>query len=401
MEAQTDNLIQEGAERPTDCMTSPSTKPEVTGTTSRCGTRGEGGVALIMVLGVLAVVGMMAAHVAIVSEVTAREAKVAADRSQLRYAAESAAARAFWLLAADLAEYPNDHTQVGLREVENQGTDEERWIMDGRNHRANAMGFDVQVAIQDANSGLDFSGNDARNNVEAALRPDDTIEADEQAGTIDEFLDILADYVDPDDYEHLHGKENELYEDEGLPGMPRNAPIQFRGEILWLEGFAEAVGGTEPGSRPVHANAQAIRLVPPTGFSFSGGTSRRGTRRRTTYRPKQSSGRPSFFGSPPQLIRQLAGLTDQELRAVLDARERWEQDGTPLTDTMDPELLSRLQSRFSFDESGVATIEVTATAADGAIRRALRVTRGCQPARNAYTDMKKKDAISCWERVVF
>lgn len=379
---------------------SPHIQPKPPPDAPSCATD-ERGVALIMVLGVLAAVGIMAAHVAIVSEVIAREAKVAADRGQLRYAAESAAARAFWLLAADLAQYPNDHNQVGLREVENQGTEEERWIMDGRSHEMSAMEFVVRVSIRDANSGLDFSGKNVRANLEAALRPDDTIEAGEQAETIDKFLDVLADYVDPDDYEHLHGKEYELYEEEGLPGMPRNGPIQFRGEILWLEGFTEAVTGAEPGGHAVHTNAQAIRIVPPTGFSFTGTGSRRSTRRRTTYRSSRRSGKPSFFGSPPQLIRQLAGLTEAELTSVLRARDRWEEDGIPLTDSLDPELLSVLQSRFSFDESGVATIEVTATAADGAIHRALRVTRGCRPARNAYTDMRKKNAIACWESVVY
>ena len=59
--------------------------------------RGQRGMALVMVMGVLAVTLLMVVHVMTVCELAGRDAYVNASRSELRYVAESALAHSFWI----------------------------------------------------------------------------------------------------------------------------------------------------------------------------------------------------------------------------------------------------------------------------------------------------------------
>jgi len=343
---------------------------------------------LILVLGVLAVVGVMAAHVALVSETTAREAAVAATRSELRYACESAIDRAFWLLLVDRAVYRN--RDLGRLPTERETAEEEVWMTDGRRHEFKVMDLTVHVAHCDADAGLDFSAPDAAQKLRTVLLS----EQEERQEQIDSFLDILSDYVDTDDLEHLNGKEQPDYAAEGLPDLPRNGVIQFREEVYWLEGVRETLSGADPLETPSKAaplDDRAVRLIPPKGFGFQQAS--RGRR-------SSASARPSFFSSPPSLIRQLANLTDSELTSVLEARGRWQTEGEPLEDNLDPGLVARLRGRFSFQESGVTTIVATAFSPTREIRRTVRVTRDCRASQNVFADAAR-ERFAYWEKIVF
>ena len=61
----------------------------------------ESGVALIMVLGVLAAAMLLIAHLMTVSEILSKEAMVTVRKSELRYQAESAADITYWMYLTD------------------------------------------------------------------------------------------------------------------------------------------------------------------------------------------------------------------------------------------------------------------------------------------------------------
>jgi len=344
--------------------------------------RGERGVALLVVLGVAAVVGVMAAHLAVLSEVTAREAFVAAARDELKYAAESAAERALWLFLADRATYAN--RTLGQELIGREDPAAEVWMTDGKPHQLTVGNATVTVTLHDADSGLDFSGT-AADGLRDLLRSDDV----SQQIAVDRFLDVLADYVDADDQERLHGMERRDYEAEDYPDLPRNGPLQFREEAYWLKGLGDALTHVAGGTGSGVVKPTALRPIPPRGCSFSQSRAgRAGTGR---------AGLPSFFASHPTVLRLVGGLTDAELSLVLEARARWQATGEPLEQNLTPDILGRLRTRFSFLESGVAAVVASAATADGQVVRVLRLTRDCRPGGPAFADPEQK-RLSYWEK---
>ena len=162
--------------------------------------------ALVMVLGVIVVLELMALHLVVISEVTALEAKVVADRTQLKYAAESGVDRAYWMLLQNLSEPSVESSETSLSESDLD--DLSSWKTDARPHELEAMGFRVQVTLSDASAGLDVSGKNPRANLESLLI---TGEPDQEVESVQEFLDVLTDYVDARNGRSLHGKEQEDY----------------------------------------------------------------------------------------------------------------------------------------------------------------------------------------------
>gem|GEM_PF-650635 len=358
------------------------------GAEDRAARTGERGIALIMVLGVLAVAGVMVAHVAVVSQVTAREAWVTSLRGELKYAAESAADRAYWLYLADRAAFPN--RGLGRLDPARDTWDAESWMLDGSPHTIPWQEHSVEVRLYDADAGLDVAGT-APETLRTLLRADAEEDSDE-AAAVDVFVDVLTDYTDPNDFEQLHGKEQPAYAAEGLPDLPRNGPLQFRDEIYWLDQSATVLSAPQVAFAE-HATAQPfVRLVPPPGLSFTADSS---ARRRTS-----AVAKPSFFAAAPALLVQLARLTDIELEQVLAARQAWAGDGTPLGDSVDPDLLARLGAAFGLQESGVVTIVAVARTANADVRRGLCLTRDARPGQGAYADRERR-FFSCWDRVGF
>lgn len=341
--------------------------------------------ALILVVGVAAVVALMAGHIAVTSETLAREAHTAATRTRLRYVAESASERAFWLLLADRARFGN--RALGRSALDRGPDEQEAWMMDGRQHELTVDEFTVQVVIRDADTGLDVSGPNAAQALREALRSDDV----ERQQVVDRFLDVLADYIDADDAKRLYGKEVDDYRAEGHPDLPRNAPLQRREEVFWIDGLAAVLAQTGDLARVGQMDADTVRLIPPPGLQFP--AARRGPGGTT------ASGRPAFFSATPYLIRSVGRFTDDEMRQVLEARAEWQAEGRVLDESLAPELMARLRSLFSFDESGIATVVATARSADGQVVRTLRVTRDCRPGPSAFAD-PTRTLLCIWERVV-
>lgn len=352
------------------------------------------GIALIMVVGTLAVLGLLAVHIMTLSEISAREAKVAVWRARLVYAGESAADRAFWLLLADRRQYPTRTLGVATGERGPDASD--AYMTDGRAHDyalngktfqfepatgeggADGGGLQVSVRIFDAQAGLDLSGINPATALRQQLQGEDVQENDE----LDRFLDVLDDAIDADETKRLHGKERDDYTGEGFPDLPRNAPMQTRDEAFWLDGVAGVLARAQaPTGEPAGQtlNPDLIRVIPPAGI----------------FAPRQQL--PSFLATPPGLVRTLLKLTPDEYQAILDARQHWLTTGQPIADSLDDRLYQRLAQRFSFAESGIGTFVVTASIPGGEIRREWRCTRDCRNLRGGNTGTP---ALVYWDKFV-
>jgi len=318
------------------------------GARQRGASHGEGGMALILVVGAIAVIGVIAAHLAVLSEVTAMEAQVAATRQRLRYVAESAAEQALFLHLADRRAYANRSLgELALPRLE--ADDPQAWMADNSVHSMTFGDDTVQVRLRDADSGISVEGSNPSAQLRTILLNADADEDRQLA--VERFLDMLADYIDGDDNIRLHGKESSAYAADGFLTLPRNAPLQLREEALWLEAFAEVF--TDGGG-------ETLRLIPPKGMSFG------------------RAGKPAFFSADPTLLRNVGNFTADELAAIAEAKQKWFAEQIPLTDSLDPGIIGRLRALFNFNESGVTTVEAVAVDPSGKIRRGIRISRDCR-----------------------
>lgn len=327
------------------------------------------GMALVAVLGVLAVAGLMIAHLAVLGEVVQRESAVAAERMRLKYAAESAVGDALWFYVVDRRLFAN--RSLGQLDVARENSDWEPWMLDGRRHRG-GEDTTVTLALFDATGGIDLSGDSPGSELRDRLDPEET----DRNERIRAFLDLAADYADGNDLRREpYGKEREDYEAEGIFNFPRNGPLQFREEVYWLEGWRDALSGH-------------IQLIPPRNVQVGGRTPGRA----------RAAGRPPFFSSSPALIQNVLRLTDNELELVLEARRAWREERVLLSDSLDADLLGRINSSFSFAESGLATIEARAAAPRAGIHRQVRITLNADLRQNAAFADQNAQALALWER---
>ncbi len=313
----------------------------------------EAGSALIVVLTVLAVLTLMVAQLTANSEIAAREAQAAATRSSLRYSAESASERAFWMLLADRRQFRS--RAVGVMQPE-ELAEQPRWQADGAKHRLAYGDHEVAITLLDANSGIDVSGVNPGGRLLTFLLPD---AADlDQLETVRRFLDVLVDYIDDRERitSRLHGKTPADYAAEGWPDMPRMGALQMREELFWIDGIESALAILGDTARPDQLMA-SIRLIPPPGRAFP------------------ESGKPSFFSSNPLLVRQLSALSSEGLQELMVARDEWRESGGDFFSHLDPGLSGRLRENHSFVESSVVTIVAEASCPKGTIKRELRTTR--------------------------
>ena len=144
----------------------------------------------------------------------------------------------------------------------------------------------------------------------------------------------LGDYLDSDEDIREYGQEAADYEDQMKKPLPRNGAMQFREELLYIEGFSELFPLDKDG------RLSCIRLIPPENTSSLSGTA-------------------SLFSADREMIKLQCDLSEDELDTVMDALDRWKNDQELLSDTLDEELLTKLKSKFSTVESGAYTVEIS------------------------------------------
>ncbi len=301
--------------------------------------------ALVIVLSLLVLVGLLVASAASLSQLTQKTATTATDRIELGYVAEGVAARLQWLLMNDINK---NRTRMLGEASKNELDDVERFYADGTVHEITyAEGYTGRATIMDAACGVDISGKDGPNKLKQAWSP--SKEDLEEYNNFIDFIDCFTDYVDPDDFLGVSGKGHEKsdYLQDGLPNLPRNAPLQFREELLLVYGSEKYVKPDEFG------RLACVRIIPLEGMDIINAND-------------------SFMTADSATLKRKAGLDDAEVALVLKARELWIKEKIPLSDSLDAGLFQKVKSRLSFTESGIYTFKIEA--GDAYIKRTLFLT---------------------------
>ncbi|MCH2208256.1 MAG: hypothetical protein MK132_20625 [Lentisphaerales bacterium] len=306
------------------------------------------GIALITVLLSLALISVIVTSVSVAGNITYRIGLVNVKSTANKYVAESRMTRAVWNMAHELKIHNN--RKLGFKsELDTEEDGEERFFADSRPHVYETEDNVITVKYEDANKGFDFSGtiNSTKIRIIKAMikLP---FEADQEP--VDNFIDKLIDYTDRNDLFRDEGMERDQYMEEYGFDLPRNAPLEYAEEALWIPGIEDAIFAQkeyfETDTEGFEFNiSDYLRVVPYRGQSF----------------PKTS--KPNFFSSTDYQIMIYADLDEAELEEVREAKRLWYEESVNLQESM-PDLYSRLTRFFSFTESKVYRIQVQVSEID-------------------------------------
>ena len=291
---------------------------------------GESGAALISVLCLIFTAGILTGAALALSKAGSFNvtSHVKLQRSML--VAEGVGNRVQWLIAADRNLYA---TTEQLGETLYDEYDGDRYLADRVPHVIDYYGETVSFTISDARSGVDLSSADYASTLNslAANRTEET----EWTDALTMLKEQLTDYLDADgDTTGDDGMEEADYEQLHMNPLPRNAPMQFREELLYLPAF-RALFTTDRQGR-----LSDIRLIPPENTVSLTGT-------------------PSLLEASDDMLKSYCGLEDGEVTEARAAIEAWRNERTPLSDSLDSELLAKL-GKLSRQESGYYTVTVSA-----------------------------------------
>jgi len=289
--------------------------------------KNEKGSALIVVLALIALASVLAASSVATSRKSRHLTASIAQKTYSAYFSEGAAARIQWLILNDRNMFPE--RSLGGERLD---MEKERYNADGTIREMDYYGVAIKYRILDAASGIDISGsgNQARKNLET-LKPSD--DDQEKADRYRIFMNRFEDYIDANDLIRIDGMEFEEYRDIGIYPLPRNNQMEFKEEILLIPGSTEFFGADAGGK------LSGVRTIAPKGM------------------PK-IPGQTSFFNASKDMVMSYTGMESEDADLVLEAREEWFSTGRQLSDSLEPGKYTMLKSKFSFNESGVYSIEI-------------------------------------------
>jgi hypothetical protein len=304
--------------------------------------RNQRGSALIIVLGILLVISVLSASAVMLSQLSNHFSKIASDRGLAAYQAEGVAARIVWLLLADKRKNGNP-SLIGFKYEEQDG---ERYLADGTTKEVHAYEAKGEAEIHDLASGIDISGKTPATNLVRTSNPDQ-IELAVDAIDYEAFLDKVKDYVDNDDFVRDQGAERGEYLGLDLPNLPRNAPFQFREEIMLIPGcktFFKA---------DTHGQFSDFIPIPLKGM------------------PDIITDKKNFFSvGVGALLKD--GFSKDQVKAILEVRRKWRDDRSELVQLMDERIDSqsrqKLLKEYSFQASGFYKFVVRVKTEEGAAR---------------------------------
>ncbi|MBQ4480555.1 MAG: general secretion pathway protein GspK [Victivallales bacterium] len=325
---------------------------------------GERGMALLMVMGVLAACMLLISHIILVSQLVSRESYMVSRKGLLRYQAESAAETAFWMHLTDRRLFSNRTLGETDNDMMREDADFEPWMLDGRPHLFDNGG--AVVYLQSGENGIKVSS------LESDLRVGlDLADDADRISEIDDFVEAFKDYTDSDDFLSLNGYEADDYAAAGFPTLPRNAPMQFKEEFYWLPNWSMVI-------------QDEICIIPPQGITYNFGQNKK----------------PSVFSASDESIRLRLGLDEgsSELELIREALQEWHENGIPLEETLDFNLLTEIKANFDFTEAGLAIVSAVAYDPNREIHAGYRVTREAKVGSNTFFSDSKKECLSIWHR---
>ncbi len=292
----------------------------------------ESGAALISVLCLIFTAGILTAAALSLAKVSSFNivSHVRMQRSML--VSEGVANRVMWLIAADRNLYSSSEA---LGDTVYDDYDYDRYLADGTPHVIDYYGEEVQFTVTDARSGVDLSSD----GYSAALRSLGQNRDDDAdwSDSITALQNQIADYIDANgDTTGDDGMEEPNYDELNMRPLPRNAAMQFREELLYLPAFRDLFTTDRNG------RLSAVRLIPPESTVSLSGT-------------------PALVTATNDMLKSYCNLDDGEVTEVREAIDAWLKEKTPLSDSLDTELLSKLGA-LSRAESGNYTVTVEAPA---------------------------------------
>jgi len=303
----------------------------------------ESGAALIAVLCFVVLVALLTASAITLSQIGNYTSRTFTDRSVSAYISEGAAARVQWLIIADKKKY----TSRMLGEAEYGADFQERFMADGILHKIDYYGMPIDVMIYDMASGYDISDDNPAKQLESFKNT--FYDNPDMQKDFSIFIDCLKDYVDADDFSQINGKERTDYERMGLYPLPRNGRMQFREEIMLIPDFDKFF---QP---DMNGRLSSFRIIPPPSMA------------------KIAQGS-TFFSASKRLIMSKCAFSSEQADKVIEARDRWTNDRIPLSQSLEPGIISALKSSFSFSESGYFTLMISASAGENRAKRILAVS---------------------------
>lgn len=289
----------------------------------------ESGVALISVLCLLTLFALLVGTLVAMSQTLRLSSATSDQLAKSVYRTESAANRALWLLIQDRRTFINRTVTSNADQL----IVRERFRADGAAHTFEVDGMPVELIITDMNRGLSLTGYNpaAAFNVFAGYferRPKERTD-------LDVLRARLMDYVDSDDLLRRDGLEFADYDELKKHPLPRNTPMQYPEEALWIPGAEKFLIPDGNGELP------DLTPIPPRGLQFNAGT-------------------PNAFSVSPEFIRRAGDFSEDEVSRVFMALQRVRKGELSVEDAFarEPILLEKLKRKVSFNESSCYTFKV-------------------------------------------
>jgi hypothetical protein len=325
--------------------------------------RNQEGMALVMVLGVVAAAMMLIAHLMLFTTVLSKESYQVATRTTMRCRAESISDTLFWLHLTDRRLFSNRNLGTSAENSLRDESDFPSVMLDGRPHL-----FDEGMGIGYLLSGENGIKINNLNELKTGLDASDDADA---ITLIDDFIAAYQDYADKDDMTGINGFEAEDYAAAGFPTLPRNNAPHFKAELYWLPGWYDVID-------------MPLCIVPPRGFNYN----------------FSNSSKPSFFDATDIQFCRLLDITmdSAELEMIHDAIAQWRDSGIPVEETLDFDLITSIKAKFSFTEAGIAQCVTAASDAGNEVRAVCRVIRVARFGNTGFFADTKKECLSIWEK---
>lgn len=322
-------------------------------------TQNDQGIALIAVLGTLLLLTLLTLSIITISKICALRTAGNAINEHSMLLAEGVANRVYWILMNDRKLFRD--RLLGTADYE--ASDAKRLMADGVNHQIDYYNGHAEFSIYDMLSGIQVNGNAPGRNLNQQINLPFIKES--RKNELQIFHNRLLDYVDSNSLIRLNSLEKNSYSGRGMAPLPRNRPMEFREEVLYIPGSKNFFTINEIG------RLSSVTLIAPRGLR------------------QANIKKPSIFNSSAKIIATITNLSSGESEIVSTALNAWFKQKTPLNESLDATLLARLKQNFSFSESGYYTIIVRASSNSefrgSPLAISVRITERISPSgRNFY-----------------
>ncbi len=279
------------------------------------------GVALVLVMWVAVLMTVIVGSFALTARTETLQARHLFDTTRARQAAEAGLHRAVF-------------------ELRNQDP-ETRWFADGRTYPTRFENADLEISIRDESGKIDI--NQADREMLVALFSSLDLDLQE----VEELVDAVIDWRDPDDLVSVHGAEDDDYEAAGFPYGAKDADFDIAAEIQQVMGMDWALYQQLEPAITVHGRG----------------------------------GAPNYAFAPLEVLRTIEGFDDETAQQFIDEREQITEFGVPLPvlpDGTSPVAQQggttySVRSRATLDNGAWAEVEATIQLGNDAFGRPFRI----------------------------